>query len=259
MLTAHGSTVTSPSSVQFYELEVPRSGTPAHISLWWLPHTDPQAPTLLYLHGTFRNLEGNQHKIESLRQAGFSILALDYRGWGQSTAIIPSEQSILADARLAWTELVRREPRPAQRVIYGHSMGSGVAVDLASQLSYPQDYGGLILESAFTSFADVARSAGFWARVLALFSTERFASIDKIGQVHAPLLMLHGQQDDTIPIALGEQLFAAAHAPKQWVSIKAGGHSDLDLVATDAYQHALQVFKTQHLVPAALPALQTQN
>lgn len=259
MLTAHGSTVTSPSSVQFYELEVPRSGTPAHISLWWLPHTSPQAPTLLYLHGTFRNLEGNQHKIESLRQAGFSILALDYRGWGQSTAITPSEQSILADARLAWAELVRREPRPAQRVIYGHSMGSGVAVDLASQLSYPQDYGGLILESAFTSFADVARSAGFWARVLALFSTEHFASIDKIGQVHAPLLMLHGQQDDTIPIALGEQLFAAAHAPKQWVSIKAGGHSDLDLVAADAYQHALQVFKTQHLIPAALPALQTQN
>ncbi|TXT35307.1 MAG: bem46 protein [Comamonadaceae bacterium] len=221
-LAAQGSSVASASKPQFYELQVPAPGAPAHISLWWLPHAAPEAPTLLYLHGTFRNLEGNRHKIESLQQAGFSILAVDYRGWGHSTAITPSEQSILADARLAWAELVRREPRPAQRVIYGHSMGSAVAVDLASQLNAPKDYGGLMLESAFTSFADVARSAGFWARVLALFSTERFASIEKIGQIHAPLLMLHGTQDDTIPITLGEQLFAAANAPKQWVSIEAG-------------------------------------
>jgi len=126
-------------------------------------------------------------------------------------------------------------------------MGSGVAVGLASTLTTPQDLGGLILESAFTSFSDVARSAGFWAGVVGTFSTERFASIDHIGQVHAPLLMLHGNKDGTVPMSLGAKLFDAAHSPKQWVVFVGGGHSDLDLTAKDAYQQALQAFKTQHL------------
>lgn len=220
-----------------------------------MPRPEPQAPTLLYLHGTFRNLQGNQHKIASLYEAGFSVLAVDYRGWGQSTAIIPSEQTILQDARIAWQELVRREPVPGKRVIYGHSMGSGAAVDLASQLPYPASYGGLILESAFTSFAGVAHQAGFWASLLEAFSPEKFASIDKIAKVHAPLLMIHGDQDDTIPIQLGEQLFTAANPPKQWLSISGGHHSDLDEVGHTAYQHALHTFMNKDLVQSqASPA-----
>lgn len=239
----------TPIDPQFYFLGIPTERAPARIALWWLPNTNPQAPTLLYLHGTFRNLEGNAHKIAALQQAGFNVLALDYRGWGGSSAITPSEDSIVADARLAWSELVRREPRASQRVLYGHSMGSGVAVELASHLQYPDDYGGLILESAFTSFADVAHEAGFWASVLALFTTERFASIDKIAQVQAPLLMLHGAQDHTVPMVLGQRLFDAAREPKQWVAIESASHSDLNLVAAEAYQRALQTFRAKHLSP----------
>ena len=67
------------------------------LALWWLPHADPAAPTLLYLHGTFRNLYRNHPKMEALRAAGFSVLAVDYRGWGDSTAIVPSEKTILAE------------------------------------------------------------------------------------------------------------------------------------------------------------------
>ncbi|WP_301019454.1 alpha/beta fold hydrolase [Rhodoferax sp.] len=228
-----------PTAWQHYQLALPDTRPPEHVALWWRPSDNATAPTLLYLHGTFRNLDGNLRKINALHAAGFNVLAVDYRGWGQSSAITPSEQTIMADARLAWAELVRREPRPERRVIYGHSMGSGVAVALASTLAYPQDYGGLVLESAFTSFTDVARSAGFWASVLNLFNTERFASIDKISQVHAPLLMLHGTQDHTIPIALGAQLFAAANAPKRWLAIESASHSDLDVIAPQAYQQAL--------------------
>jgi pimeloyl-ACP methyl ester carboxylesterase len=231
-----------------------------------MPQLDAQAPTLLYLHGTFRNLQGNQHKIASLYAAGFSVLAVDYRGWGQSTVIVPSEKTILQDARIAWQELVRREPMPGKRVIYGHSMGSGVAVDLASQLPYPASYGGLILESAFTSFAGIAHQAGFWASLLQAFSPERFASIDKIAQVRAPLLMIHGDLDDTIPIQLGEQLFAAANPPKQWLSISGGHHSDLDKVGEAPYQQALHMFMTKILAASRAsqraatdaPALQAQ-
>ena len=229
---------------------LPLSGTAQRIALWWLPHPDPKAPTLLYLHGTFRNLQQNLHKINALRDAGFAVLALDYRGWGQSTPIIPSEQSILQDARLAWAELVRRELRPGQRVIYGHSMGSGVAVDIASQLPSQADYGALILESAFTSFADVAQQAGFWASLLFLFSHERFASVEKISKVQVPLLMLHGSQDDTISIKLGRQLFETANPPKHWLAIEGGQHSDLNLMAQARYQAALTGFRMRYLSKA---------
>ncbi|MBK9440156.1 MAG: alpha/beta fold hydrolase [Comamonadaceae bacterium] len=228
-------------------LDLPSVGAPERISLWWLPHPNRDAPTLLYLHGTFRNLQGNRHKIDALREAGFAVLAVDYRGWGQSTLITPSEQTIVQDALLAWSELVRREPRAGQRVIYGHSMGSGAAVALASSLPTQSDYGALILESAFTSFPDIARAAGFWAGVLASFSDERFASVEKIARVQAPILMIHGAQDHTVPIELGKHLFDAANAPKQWFSIEGGQHSDLNLMARDQYQAILANFKALYL------------
>lgn len=231
-----------------YFVTVPHSGPAAQrVELWWLPQADTRAPTLLYLHGTFRTLADNQHKLDALRAAGFAVLALDYRGWGLSTPITPSEQTILQDAEIAWMELKRREPRAAQRVIYGHSMGSGVAVDLASRLHAPTDYGALILESAFTSFPDVAREAGLWARLLAWFNQERFDSLNKITRVNAPLLMIHGQLDTTIPLSLGARLFAAARPPKQWLTIEGGAHSDLDLVSPEVYQNALRGFISNHL------------
>ncbi len=237
-----------------YFVNLPQSAaaqpTPAalqRIEMWWLPHADKNAPALLYFHGTFRNLYENAHKIDSLRAAGFAVLAVEYRGWGVSTPITPSEKTILMDADLAWAELQRREPRPTQRVIYGHSMGSGVAVDLASRLRGNADYGALILESAFSSFADVAREAGVFASLLALANNERFASIEKIGKVHAPLLMIHGSADTTIPITLGKKLFDAANVPKQWLVIDGGAHSDLDDVGKVQYQAALQDFKSKYL------------
>jgi alpha-beta hydrolase superfamily lysophospholipase len=226
--------------------EVPRSGG-QRIELWWLPHADKNAPTLLYLHGTFRTLLENLHKINALRVAGFSVLAVDYRGWGLSTPITPSEQTILQDADVAWSELQRREVRTAQRVIYGHSMGSAVAVDLASRLQVDQDYGALILESAFTSFSDLAKESGFWARLLMVFSGERFASVEKIARVDAPLLMMHGTQDTTIPIHLSEKLFSAAKSPKQWHAVAGGAHSDLDEVGGASYLAALKDFIKQFL------------
>ena len=217
------------------------------IELWWLPHPDKSAPTLLYLHGTFRTVQQNRHKVEALREAGFAVLAVEYRGWGLSTAITPSEQTLVQDADAAWAELQRREPRAAQRVIYGHSMGSGVAVDLASRLKARQDYGALILESAFTSFADVASEAGLFASLLLHLNNERFASIDKIARVHAPLLMIHGSADTTIPIRLGRQLFEAANPPKRWLNIHGGAHSDLQQIGHARYHATLQRFKNDYL------------
>ncbi len=235
------STVTSTASLS------PQASTQL-IEMWWLPHEDPQAPTLLYYHGTFRNLYQNLRKIDALREAGFAVLAVEYRGWGRSTPIVPSEQTIVQDGQIAFDELRRREARPSHRVIYGHSMGTGVAVDIASRLKAPDDYAALILESALTSLPDVATEASWLGPLARIVSNERFASIDKIAKVQAPLLMLHGTQDKTIPIKLGEKLFAAANAPKQWLRIEGGGHSDLQQVGSVQYQETLKNFKNKYVL-----------
>ncbi len=233
------------SGDRHYFVDLPAATPAQRLAFWWMPQTQPQAPTLLYFHGTFRNLEGNLRKMEALRSAGFSVLGVDYRGWGESSPLVPSEKSILQDAQVAWAELQKLQPMAHQRFIYGHSMGSGVAVSLASRLP-AKDYAGLVLESAFTSFSDVAHEAGWLARVFDLFNPEQFDSLSKIGRVHAPLLMLHGDQDTTIPMVLGQRLYAAAFQPKQWVTIEGAAHSDLDQVNPDRYRAALQEFSAHY-------------
>lgn len=227
-------------------------GSVQRLALWWLPQPQAQAPALLYLHGTFRNLYANQPKIEALRGAGFAILAVDYRGWGDSTPIIPSEETITADAQVAWNELARRQPAPGRRVIFGHSMGGAVAVRLASGLRHGHDYGALVLESTFTRLPDVAAEAGFWGRIAAGVTTLEFDSLSRIGQVDAPITMLHGDADDTVPVQLGRRLRDAAPPGVRWVEFPGGPHSRLHSHDPDLYRDTMrQVIDS--LKPAALP------
>lgn len=208
------------------------------LSLWWLPNADPGAPTLLYLHGTFRNLYQNLPKMEALREAGFSIVAVDYRGWGDSTPIVPSEATIVADARRAWDDLAMRQPDPRKRVIYGHSLGGAVAVMVASELRCGSQYGALALESTFTSLPDVAAAAGFWGRVGALLTTMEFDAGSRIGAVDAPVWMLHGGRDRTVPVELGRQLRDAAGPGVHWVEFPDGTHSRLHSQFPEQYRQA---------------------
>ena len=222
---------------------------PQEVAMWWLPHADPQAPVLLYLHGTFRNLYQNLPKIDALRKAGFAIVAVDYRGWGDSTPIVPDEDTITTDALLAFGELQRRQPDARRRVIYGHSMGGAVAVRLASSLHVATqagqgDYGALVLESTFSRLPDVAAAAGFWGRVAAFLTTLRFDSGSRIGRVDAPILMLHGTADNTVPVALGRNLrdiaLQAGPPSVRWLEIPGGTHSQLHSQAPEVYARAFQ-------------------
>ncbi|HSC65521.1 MAG TPA: alpha/beta fold hydrolase [Caldimonas sp.] len=225
-----------------YSIAVPgdQPGTIEQLAMWWMPSPDPAAPTLLYLHGTFRNLYRNYPKIEALRAAGFSVLAVDYRGWGDSTPIIPSQKTILADADVAWAELVRHQPLPNKRVIYGHSLGGAVAIDLASRKKGGSDYAALIVESTFTNLADLAASAAGPVGPLAVWiSGERFDSLARIGRIDAPILMLHGDRDNTVPVALGRKLRDAAPPGTKWVEIPGGSHSRLHEEAPETYRQAL--------------------
>jgi uncharacterized protein len=230
-----------PGDLEF-TVEVPgvATGTTDRLQLWWMPHPDPKAPTLLYLHGTFRNLYQNLRKIESLRTAGVSVLAVEYRGWGDSTPIVPTEATIYADAGVGWAELVRRQGDPGRRVIFGHSMGSGVAVELASHRHVGTDYGALILESSFTRLPDVAREVGVTGTIASWFATQEFDSAAKIGRVDAPILMLHGSADTTVPVTLGRRLFEVTPKGTRWVEFPNGTHSGLDRDAPEPYQQAIR-------------------
>ena len=282
--------VAMPSAQSAPAANPTRPAQPDQLALWWLPHANPNAPTLLYLHGTFRNLYLNLSKIDALREAGYSVVAVDYRGWGDSTVVVPNEETITADARVAWAEMQRLQPDPARRVIFGHSLGGAVAVRLASTLHAVHavqvvqaggtddaarpgsadaaartgsnaddaartvssaDYAALVLESTFTKLPDVAAAAGFWGRIAAAASTLEFDSLSRIGRIDAPLLMLHGTADRTVPVALGRRLRDAAPPGVQWVEIAGGTHSRLHSDAPERYQEALaQLLRSTKSKPA---------
>jgi pimeloyl-ACP methyl ester carboxylesterase len=248
-----------PNDLQFSMPVTASADVVGQVALWWLPNDDPAAPTLLYLHGTFRNLYRNLPKIEALRDAGFSIVAVDYRGWGDSSWVVPSEATITADAKVAWQVLVRFQPDPGKRVIFGHSLGGAVAVDLASTLHYGTDYAALVLESTFTNLPDVAAAAGFWGRIGAALTTLEFDSRAKIGRVDAPVLMLHGTADKTVPIEVGRRLRDAAPAGVRWIEVQGGSHSRLHSEAPDLYRRAIrEVIPQSAAVPPTIAPASTR-
>ena len=215
-------------------------GQPQRLRALWIPQADnADAPAALYLHGTFRNLFQNQPKIAAIHASGFAVLAIDYRGWGESSALLPSEASIDADCDAAWAALQTRAPVAGRRIIYGHSLGSGAAVGLAWRQrgdgSGRPPYGALVLESAFTSLPDIARERGIAGSMLATLATQQFDSLSRIGAIDAPKWFVAGSADSTVPPVHSERLFAAASEPRRLVLIEGGGHSRLYSDAPAAY------------------------
>lgn len=222
--------------LQVLSVPVGTAGEQVQVLRWPAVPGHTSAVRVLYLHGTFRHAFQNLAKAEPMHRAGFDVYLLDYRGWGMSSPKVPNEASIHEDAWTAWQALQSEAAsKPVRWVIYGHSMGSGVAVRLAERLAGTQAYCALVLESAFTSFPDVARAAagslGGW---LARLGGERMASIDRIAAVDPPLWFLHGSQDSTIPMALGRRLYDRAPAPKTWLDFPLR-HSDLQTDRTGRY------------------------
>ena len=216
------------------------SGQPVRLHGLWHAADRPAvaggcAPVLLYLHGARWDVRGSASRIRRMQELGFSVLAIDYRGFGKSTAGLPSEAMALEDARAAWDWLATQHPR-APRFIFGHSLGGGVAVQLAEQVG---DQHGLILEGTFTSIRDVASTMKWgWLPVGPLI-TQRFDSQARIERVRSPVLVVHGSEDRLIPPALGRRLFDAAAEPKAFVLVEGGSHHNTNAVGQDHYRAAL--------------------
>jgi len=217
----------APEGVEQYDIALPGGGvTGADTLRFWHLAADAAAPTLLYLHGARHNLYGNAWRIERLHAIGFNVLAMDYRGFGRSTRLLPTEHTAIEDARLALAELQRRQPDPTRRVVYGYSLGGAIAIALAQE---SDDLAGLVVESTFTSIADLVRTRRLgWLPFVNMVVTQKFDSLERIAQVNEPILFLHGTADGVVPHTMSDRLYEAARAVpserKRLVKIEGASH-----------------------------------
>jgi len=187
---------------------------------WHVPPRDGK-PIVIYLQGNAGALDLRVGRFKWLVADGTGLLALSYRGYGGSTGK-PSEAGLIRDAQAAYDFTVARFP-PERIVLWGESLGTGVAVALAAE----REISGLILDAPFTSAADVGAAAYPFLPVRWLMK-DTFHSDERITHLNAPLLVLHGELDRIVPIIFGEKLFSLAKDPKRMVRFPRGGHVDLD-------------------------------
>lgn len=211
-----------------------------HLHAWWWPAERADAPVLLYLHGARWNLNGNAFRIARLRKMGFSVLAIDYRGFGKSGGDLPSEEEVYADATIAWEYLARRVPADVRRFVFGHSLGGALAIDLAARRD---DMAGVIVESTLTSIRDMA-GAHKWLRFVpvSLFLTQHYDSLSKIERVSAPILFVHGANDGYVPAWMAERLYERTRAAKRMLLVEGANHSNVSGVGFEQYHAAVREF-----------------
>jgi fermentation-respiration switch protein FrsA (DUF1100 family) len=218
-------TIPSSDSVTLVAWRIPAASVPA--SRW-----------LLICHGNAGNLSnaGRPAHYAGLRALGLNLLAFDYRGYGESSGT-PSEQGLYDDAHAAYRYLRDVEAVPPERiVIFGHSLGSAVAVELAAH----EPAAGLVLDGALASVVGRAQEVYPFVPVR-LIARSRYASIEKIRRVAMPKLFLHARDDEVIPLGHGRRLFEAATEPKTFVALE-GGHGDAFDVDSAAYFGAIGEF-----------------
>jgi fermentation-respiration switch protein FrsA (DUF1100 family) len=193
-----------------------------HLKAWFVPPKGGK-PVVLSFHGNGDDLMSSALVMPYFRGRGYGVMLCEYRGYSENPGT-PDEEGLYADGRacIGWLKL--HGYGADKLVLHGHSLGTGVAVQMASEIQ-PKF---LILESAFTSIVEMA-GAKYPAYPVNLMVRDRFDSLSKIGKVKSDLLMVHGALDGLIPIEMGRRLFDAASKPKTFISVKDGGHNDLYL------------------------------
>ncbi|HEX2842923.1 alpha/beta hydrolase [Hyphomicrobium sp.] len=188
--------------------------------LAWYARAKPGLPTILYFHGNAGSLETRIERIRKYMARGLGVFMMTYRGFGGSTGQ-PSEVANVADAKLAYDQLAALGVDPVDIIIYGESLGTGVAVQVAAARSAA----GLVLDAPYTSMVDLAALhypyiPGRW------FMTDRYDTRTHIKDVKAPLLILHGELDDIVPVTMGREIFNLAQPPKVIRTFQGAGHAD---------------------------------
>jgi fermentation-respiration switch protein FrsA (DUF1100 family) len=205
---------------------------------WAMPADSGAGYWLLICHGNGGNLSevGRPFHYAGLRALGLSLLAFDYRGYGESEGV-PTEQGLYRDADAAYRYLRDTLAVPAERiVVFGHSLGSAVAVELVSRVPAA----GLVLDGALTSVVERAQEVFPYAPIRWI-AASRYPSIERVGALTLPKLFLHARADEVIPFGHGRRLFEAAAPPKEFVPLQ-GGHGDAFEVDSTAYFGAIGRF-----------------
>ncbi len=222
----------------------------AELIAWYGPAATGQ-PTLLYFHGNAGNLASRAERIRKYLAQGVGIFMLSYRGYGGSTGS-PSERANVADAKLAYEALLGEGVDPESIIVYGESLGTGVAVQVAAE----KPVGGVILDAPYTSIVDVAALAYPFLPVRA-FVFDRYDTMRYLGSLKAPLLVIHGEADEVIPVSMGRAVYAAANKPKEIATLPGAGHSDHHLFGSyEAVLRWLELLETSAV--SAQPQPETQ-
>ncbi|TKS60642.1 MAG: peptidase [Nitrospira sp.] len=204
----------------------------------WYVEAQANRPVILWCHGNAGNIIHRLENLKFLYQLGLSVFLFDYRGYGRSQAISPSEDGLYQDALGAYDYLTRtRMIRFERIVLFGRSLGASVAGELAAR----KPAAALILESSFPSVEAVAKFHYGGLPMHWLLGAE-FRLIDRLPQLSLPKLIIHGDKDDIIPLELGRQVFDAATPPKEWYVIQGADHNNTYQVGGGAYFRRLAEF-----------------
>ena len=231
----------------FEQVDIPRADGARQFA-WLMPEpaAAADAPWVLFLHGNPATVAAklNIAYYGELRKLGLNVMAPEYRGFG-GLAGLPTEATLAVDARAAYDYLRTVRKIPASRlVIYGWSLGSAVAVTLASEV----DAAGVILEGAAASLGNLEQQR-YPFFPIRLLTRNPFDSIRRIDRVRAPILFLHSPEDAVIPISEGRLLFDAARGDKTFVEVR-GGHVEATIVDTEHFSEAIRTFLAAHRLSA---------
>lgn len=221
------------------------AGTVERIHGWWIPAAGDAAGVVLYLHGNGINVGANVNHANRFHQMGFSVLLIDYRGYGLSEGSFPTEAQIYQDVETAWDYLItERRVNPQEIFLYGHSLGGAIGIELATR--HP-DAGALIVEGSFTSMRAMVdyRYEVFRVFPVDLLLHQQFNSIAKVGKLQMPVLFIHGTSDDVTPYSMSQQLFAAANEPKQLFLVPGADHNNVATISGDPYIKTVRRFIEQ--------------
>ena len=215
---------------------------------WWIPANKKvaNAPAALYLHGAGYGISANLPRIMKLHDEGFSVLAIDYRGFGKSDGELPSEETAYEDSHVAWAELTRRAPK-SFRYIYGHSLGGAMVMELANS-SDGKDAAGLVMESAFTSVSEMQAFTSYKWIPLAVVQTQYFDSLARAPKLCMPTLFMHGSNDYRIPVEVARKLYAAAPEPKRWLLVEGARHVDIPTRYTTQWSAAMKELQSMSML-----------
>ncbi len=234
----------TPATVQLSYQEVWLSASRGQVQGWWIPAVSQTAPVVLYLHGNGSNLGDLVNRAARLHGMGAAVFLIDYRGYGRSWGVFPSEASVYEDAAAAWQYLTQTRQISAQQIVlYGQSIGGAVAIEIASR--HP-DAAGIIVESSFTSMrAMVTRSVPEFLLPIDWILTQQFDSLTKVRSLKVPILLIHGTADQTIPAPMSQALFIAAPEPKRLLLIPNADHDNVAQMGGALYLQEVEAFIRQ--------------